>query len=215
MKLLSVHINDQSTIYRHLFRSAGLTTVQAAAHVFRTVQSNLRRAHKQDDSDPTNWGFEVEGMYEGDADCNELPLGRLILGDKDVAFFDADGYNVFVAEREADVVLVYNVRDLFLYLLDEGRVRMAAVVAPTGATTPTKAAGQCATALAALLGFGYNITPNGEQIAVMRRDGSTLILDTVKTAGLLQHLLGSADAKNPEYVFKALAAAESAPTVQA
>jgi len=205
MKVLDTWIEDKSTPYRDILRTLGLGTPEALHHLFLTVNDNLKRAEAG--------GFDVEAMYEGEAPANELPLGVLILGDEDVAAFDV-GYNVLLAVREEkNLTTVYNVRSLFLDLLDEMRLRFAAVVAPTGTTTFGKAQAGCISSLAALLGLGYTVAPgpvweDTVTVRVTNRLGATVVLEVQPLSAMIQTLLNGSREKviNPEIVFAVLQA---------
>jgi hypothetical protein len=204
MKLLEVGIKDKSTPYRDILRSLGLGTPAAIEHLFRTVQDNLRKA----ETEP----FEVEAMYEGEAPADELPLGVLILGDKQCAAFDV-GYNVLLALREDNLTVVYNVRGLFLDLVDEMRMRFALATAPTGTTTFRKAQAGCISALASLLGLGYSVAagPVWEDevtVRVSNRLGTTVVVGVQPLSGMLQTMLhgNRENVTNPEHVFGVIAA---------
>lgn len=205
MKVLDTWIDDKSTPYRDILRTLGLGTPEALHHLFLTVQDNLRRVEAD--------GFDIEAMYEGEAPANELPLGVLILGDEDVAAFDV-GYNVLIAVREEkNLTTVYNVRSLFLDLLDEMRLRFAAAVAPTGNTTFGKAQAGCITSLAALLGIGYTVAPgpvweDTVTVRVTNRLGTTVVLEVQPLSAIIQALLKGSRATvvTPEIVFAVLQA---------
>jgi hypothetical protein len=204
MKVLDTWIDDKSTPYRDILRTLGLGTTEALYHLFLTVNDNLKRA---------GMGFDVEAMYEGEAPANELPLGVLIVGDEDVAAFDV-GYNVLLAVREEkSLTTVYNVRSLFLDLLDEMRLRFAAVVAPTGTTTFGKAQAGCISSLAALLGLGYTVAPgpvweDNVTVRVTNRLGATVVIEVQPLSAMIQTLLNGSREKviSPEIVFGILQA---------
>ena len=204
MKVLDTWIDDKSTPYQDILRTLGLGTPEALYHLFLTVNDNLKHAEM---------GFDVEAMYEGEAPANELPLGVLIVGDEDIAAFDV-GYNVLLAVREEkNLTTVYNVRSLFLDLLDEMRLRFAAVVAPTGTTTFGKAQAGCISSLAALLGLGYTVAPgpvweDNVTVRVTNRLGATVVLEVQPLSAMIQTLLNGSREKviNPEIVFAVLQA---------
>lgn len=209
MKLLEVGIKDNSTPYRDILRSMGLGTPAALEHLFRTVQDNLRRAEQH---------FDLEALYEGEAPANELPLGVLILGDATCAAFDV-GYNVLIAVREDQHTAVYNVRGLFLDLVDEMRMRFALAVAPTGTTTVRKAQAGCISALASLLGLGYSVAagPVWEDevtVRISNRLGHTVLVGVQPLSGMLQTMLHGDREKviNPEHVFGVLMAMGTSPS---
>lgn len=198
-------LDDKSTPYADILRTLGLGTPEALYHLFLAVQDNLKRVEAD--------GFDVEAMYEGEAPANELPLGVLIVGDEDIAAFDV-GYNVLVAVREEkNLTTVYNVRSLFLDLLDEMRLRFAAVVAPTGTTTFEKAQAGCISSLAALLGIGYTVAPgpiweDTVTVRVANRLGATVVLEVRRLSAIIQALLKGSREKviSPEIVFGILQA---------
>ena len=226
--LPGVSVQNESTLYRRIFKSLGLGTSSALYHFWLAVQSNVRRMNenrglppqKCDDLpnpdltvDDQNRGFDVE-MIEEDPDGEINPCflgcGVLILGDNSIAAYDADGTNVLIAVREDSCVVVYNARELFAtYLCDELRLQFArAIAVPTGVETSVRAAqAGSQSALAALLGLGYMITPGnikGESyISATSRAGRTVSLTVQHMAGLLNNILTAPPSRlsDPEWVF--------------
>jgi len=225
-----VGVYDNSTVYRRLFKSLGLGTPAALFSFFQTTQGNMRRAYYRNNPktevppveageppdryapmDDFHAGFEIEMMEEdpeGDINPSMLGIGKLIVGDESIAAYD-DGYNVLVAVREDSVIVVYNIRDLILIALDELRLQFSRAVAPPAGKEVTigVAKSGCISALAALLGLGYYITPgvaDGEvMITVQNRIGTAVSLTVQHMSGLIQAMLESdpARAADPEWIF--------------
>lgn len=224
----TAYVHDQSSLYRRMFKSLGLGTSSALFHFWSALQSNARRRNSDQgefvppedlpnastEQDDLHRGFEVE-MIEEDPDQEIHPCfldcGKLILGDEQIAAYDNDGYNVWIAVREEACIVVYNIRDLIaVYLCDELRLQFAkAVAVPVGAKTTMQAA-QAGTqsALAALLGLGYIITPGKHleevYISITGRNGLTASLPVQHMTGLVGTLMKSDPSRlaNPEWVFE-------------
>lgn len=221
-------IHDQSTLYRRMFKSLGLGTSSALFHFWTALQSNARRRNSDrlefrppDDlpnasteQDDLHLGFEVEIIEEdpdGEINPCHLDCGKLILGDEQIAAYDNDGLNVWIAVREEQCLVVYNIRDLIAtYLCDELRLQFAKAVAVPVGTKTTMLAAQAGTqsSLAALLGLGYIITPGKHleetYITVMSRKGVTASLPVQHMTGLVGTLMKSDPNRlaNPEWVFE-------------
>ena len=221
-QVLEVREESHTTLYRRIFKSLGLGTTPALHSFFSAVQSNMCRAKGPEmPRDPdlpaieadTQRGFDIE-MIEEDPDCEIDPrsfsCGTLIIGDEQIAAYDVDGTNVFIAVREESCVVVYNIRDLIaVYMCDELRLQFAkAVSVPAGAKT-TLAAAQAGTqsALASLLGLGYFLTPGkhgGETyITVTSRAGRSASMTIQHMSGFVALLMEQDPSRlsDPEWVF--------------
>ncbi len=221
-QVLDVRQESHVTLYRRIFKSLGLGTTSALYSFFNAVQSNMCRATgpsiPRDPALPpvqqdTQRGFDIEMIEEDperEIDPRSLGCGTLIIGDQDIAAYDTDGVNVFVAVREESCIVVYNIRDLIAsYLCDELRLQFARAVAPPGGTKTTLALAQAGTqsALASLLGLGYFIMSgkhNGETyITVTSRAGQSVSLTLSHMSGVVDLLMKQDPAllSDPEWVF--------------
>lgn len=221
-EVLDVRSESHTSLYRRIFKSLGLGTTPALYSFFNAVQSNMCRAKGPEaprdpelpEIEPDNQrGFDIEMIEEdpeNEIDPRSLSCGTLIIGDNQIAAYDVDGTNVFIAVREDSCIVVYNIRDLIaVYMCDELRLQFAkAVCVPAGAKT-TLAAAQAGTqsALASLLGLGYFLTPGkhgGESyITVTSRGGHTASLSIQHMSGFVALLMEQDPARlsDPEWVF--------------
>jgi len=199
-EIISVTKKGQYSVYRQILRSLGLATGAALDKFFTEFKTKTK--------------LVVDAVMEDidqEVACNELPYNNFIYGDKNVAVFDDSEYGVLVAHRIGVEIQVHPVGELFLDLMDSFRLNTARSYCPQFSYPLGYKASSTMNCLNALLGLGYRVVPDGQDVSILvilsPTPGERIAFETERLASLVNQMIRHSlitDLTSPEWVFAML-----------